>query len=199
MAFWTLFTSITAAVFAVVGVIIMWRQFVVARESARGRALSPTSVFNGDSPVRLGVGAAGPGVWVDFTGVVADGDGEVLARLWHRPRFDVEDGHIQADVSYLLPPFDDQYLVICWHQPSGTGVRLMGIRRRLVRDAPIEEFRWYRIPQWYVRRGWWFPFTGKARRAGRWKKVDRDGIDSDRLPGLPTTATAPWMDDWPDS
>ncbi|UPW07194.1 hypothetical protein M1C59_13920 [Gordonia terrae] len=199
MAFWTLLTSIIAAIFAVVGVIIMWRQFVVARESARGRGLMPTLMWNGDSPARLGVGAAGPGVWADFTGMVATGNGDVVMRLWHRPRFDVESGHIDIDVSSLMPPFDDQYFVICWHQPSGTGVRLMGIRHRLVRDASTEEFRWYRVPQWYVRQGWWFPFAGKERRAGRWKRVDRDGIDSDRLPGLPNVATAPWMDEWPDN
>lgn len=198
MAFWTLLTSIIAAIFAVVGVIIMWRQFVVARESARGRGLMPTLLFNGDTPVRLGVGAAGPGVWTDFTGFVTDGSGEVIHRLWRRPRFDVEDGPIKVDVQ-LTAPFDDQYFVLCWHDPSGRGIRLMGIRRRLVRDAPTEEFRWSRVPQWYIRRGWWFPGAGKARRAGRWVKVDRDGIDSDRLPGLPHAATAPWMDEWPDN
>lgn len=192
MAFWTLLTSIIAAVFAVVGVIIMWRQFVVAQESALGRGLQVHLERHHGVCTHMSVGAAGPGVWTDFTGFQVNAQGVAVAELWPIiARYTNESPVLSAPIHRPDEvSWDDDnphpYVVLSWHQASGNGLRLMAVRVNL-EDGAVEEFRWYGKGLIRVRR--WVRWVGSVN-VGRWRSVnDSANPPVSCLPGMPREAS----------
>ncbi|MCZ4536242.1 hypothetical protein O4159_12355 [Gordonia terrae] len=192
MAGWTLFTSIVAAVFAVVGVIIMWRQFVVARESALGRGLQVHRECHHGVCTHISVAAAGPGLWTDFTGHQVDAQGVSVAELWPIiARYTNEHPVLSAPIH--RPDgvgWDDcnphPFVVLSWHQASGNGLRLMAARVNL-EDGRTELFRWY--GKWVIRVRRWVRWRGSAN-VGRWRPVgDGNSPPVSSLPGMPKEAS----------
>lgn len=138
-----------AALTALFGLAVMWRQLAVAREAAAGRGLQTgaepawfVSVVNGvEQPraVECMVEACGPGTWCDVARVVMLANGTEKTVIQRVARLDNRSERITGTLDLTTDEMRGAWFVVTWLAPHRDGLRTEALRIRVLNPAPMED------------------------------------------------------------